>query len=55
MEATTRRLNQLNSNDACKDGGEIVECGGLFCDSDDRCIKGYTKKFVACDDLYVEM
>jgi hypothetical protein len=27
----------------------------LFCDSDDRCIKGYTKKIVASDGLHVEM
>jgi len=46
---------KFNINDACKDRGEIVECGCLFCDSDHRCIKDYSKKIVACDGLHVAL
>ncbi|MCI48692.1 ribonuclease H [Trifolium medium] len=30
-------------------------CGGLFCNSDGRWIKGYIKRILACDALHPEM
>jgi len=46
---------KLNSDDACKDRGAIVGCGGLFHPSGGRWIKSYTKKIGACDALHAEM
>jgi hypothetical protein len=35
---------KLNIDGACKRGGESSGCGGLFCNSDGRWIKGYFNK-----------
>jgi hypothetical protein len=46
---------KLNSDGACKGGGELARCGGLFRNSEGRWIKGYTKKIEACDALHAKM
>ncbi|MCI03243.1 ribonuclease H protein [Trifolium medium] len=46
---------KLNSDGACRGGGDTSGCGGLFHNSDERWIKGYIKKIKACDALHAEM
>jgi len=40
---------KLNSDGACKGGGENSGCGGLFRSSDGRWLKGYIRKVGVCD------
>jgi ribonuclease HI len=46
---------KLNSDGACKRGGESSGCGGLFRNSDGRWIKGYFKKIGVCDAFHAEL
>jgi hypothetical protein len=45
----------LNSECACKGGGDTSGCGGLFHNSDGRWITCYIKKIGSCDALHAEM
>jgi len=44
---------KLNIDGAWKGVGTLAGCGGLLQDSDERWIKGYTKKIGPCDAFHV--
>ena len=46
---------KLNNDGACKGNVGYSGCGGLFCDSDERWLKGYIQKVGVCDALHAEM
>ncbi|RHN50339.1 putative ribonuclease H-like domain-containing protein [Medicago truncatula] len=46
---------KLNSDGACKGGGENSGCGGLFRSSDGIWLKGYIRKVGVCDALHAEL
>jgi len=46
---------KLNHDGACKGSGEYSGCGGLFCDSEGRWLRGYIQKIGVCDALHAEM
>ena len=46
---------KLNSDGACKGNNGISGCGGLFRNSDERWIKGYTKKIGSCDSFHAKI